>query len=102
MDSGARNTVVEVDVLSRTGYSTADMTTDVLVATPTATTRMPSVAVESVSSLGLRRMDHTVVANTFPPGLGFQALIGLDFLRGHRFCIDIGAGVIDVDPSEGA
>jgi hypothetical protein len=69
----------------------------------TAVVGVTGVAVAQVceifrlKSVGIERRQLHIVAYDLPPNLGFECLLGLDFFRGHRLCVEASAGILDVE-----
>jgi hypothetical protein len=63
----------------------------------TGAARTPLLTVEHLSAAGLERAPARVLAVTFPTGMAFECLLGLDFFRGHRLCLDMEAHVLEIE-----
>ncbi len=101
LDTGAGRTMIPLDVATRIGLPMEGAAT-MRIASVTGLAAVPVVRVVEIRSLGVVRRSHEVVVHDLPGDIGFEAILGLDFLRGHRFCIDMDAGVIDIEPAAAA
>lgn len=54
--------------------------------------RLPQFAL-----LGQKRRDHHVAVHDLPQDLGVEALLGLDFFRNTRFCMDFRLGQLELE-----
>ena len=52
------------------------------------TVTVPIVRVASLVALGLTRSNHPVTVHTLPESIGVDGILGLDFFRRQRLCLD--------------
>ncbi len=97
IDTGSTYTVVAPDVLTSIGYGSNDVERWVPMATVTRLERAGLVLVTSLRALGIERQNHPVLLHEIPPAVRLDGLLGLDFLRGSRICIDFRSGVLEVE-----
>jgi hypothetical protein len=55
------------------------------------------VRVVQLDAVGVQKSGLLVVAHQLPGELGFECLLGLDFFRGHRLCVDVSDGILEVE-----
>lgn len=96
LDTGAGRTMIPPHAARRVGLRLDDSRALRIVAV-TGGAALPLARADAVSALGLVRRDLEVVVFDLPASLGFEAILGIDYLTGYRTCIDFGAGTIDMD-----
>lgn len=94
LDTGATRTVISTDLLMALGYDPSAADTRVFVSTVGGTQHVPKVVLTGIEAIGLYRPRFPVLAARLPPTVGFDGLLGLDFLRGRRLTVDFRKGVV--------
>jgi predicted aspartyl protease len=94
LDTGATDTFLDEAVLAFAGYRPSTATRQFQVLTGSGLVSVMEVPVISFSVLGQTRLNHPVLAHSFPPATGHDGVLGLDFLRGHILTIDFVKGEI--------
>jgi predicted aspartyl protease len=98
IDTGCHKTLLTERLLQRLGYG-ADFHPIVPIIGVGGWTAARTYDVLQLKSVGIKRTNVKVVGLDLAPGLGIEALLGLDFFRGYRLCVDTDAGLIDIEPS---
>ena len=97
LDTGATRTIVNTAMLVAVGYDPALTAERVQVTTGSAIEYVPRVVLARIAALGQERSAISVLAHTLPPSAGVDGLLGLDFLRGQRLCVDFRGGSVELD-----
>lgn len=97
LDTGATRTMVNAAVLVSLGYDPALSTDRVQVTTGSAIEYVARVTLVRIAALEQQRSSMSVLAHTLPPSASIDGLLGLDFLRERRLCLDFRAGSIELD-----
>ena len=97
LDTGATNTMVNTAMLVAVGYDPALTADRVQVTTGSAIEFVPRVTLIRIAALGQERSATPVLAHTLPPSASVDGLLGLDFFRGQRLCVDFRAGLVELD-----
>ena len=58
-----------------------------------------AVRLDWMGTAGVERNTPTVLVYPLAPGLGFECLLGLDFLAGHEVWLNLIAGYVDIHPA---
>ena len=97
LDTGASHTFIDFGVLIKEGYRVGD--TKGLVAIETANGIMYANRYEiaEFSALGIKKLNFEITAYLFDDLEDtYQGVIGLDFLVGTKFCVDLRANEISI------
>ena len=97
LDTGATSTMVNTAMLVAIGYDPALAAHRVQVTTGSAIEFVPRVTLIRIAALGQERSATPVLAHTLPPSASVDRLLGLDFFRGQRLCVDFRAGLVELD-----
>ena len=91
LDTGATDTLVSAQLLSRIGY---DLSAQPLakIRTGGGIIQAPDITVSRLESLGQSRTDFPLLAHDLSPKATVDGVLGLDFLRGHVLNIDFRLG----------
>ena len=65
--------------------------------TANGTVQVPIVRVATLSALGLTRSAHPVTVHTLDKSIGADGILGLDFFRRQRLCLDFNGNRITVN-----
>jgi hypothetical protein len=98
LDTGASDTVIDETWIWAVGYTSADAINQHRVVTAGGVVTVLEVPVLSLGALGQTRTGFPVLAHTFPPGVGHDGVLGLDFLRGNVLTIDFPKAEITLTP----
>ena len=97
LDTGATSSMVNTAMLVAIGYDPALTGDRVQVTTGSAIEYVPRVPLTRIAVLGQERSAVSVLAHTLPPSAGVDGLLGLDFFRGQRLCVDFRDGLLELD-----
>ena len=97
LDTGATMSAIRPSVLAAIGVRALPSAPATAIVTVSGIEHPPIVTVPSLAALGVRNLNAPVLAIELPPRAGFDGLLGLDFLRGHRLVLDFKAGILEFD-----
>ena len=97
LDTGATRTLVNVAPLLVVGYTPEQASELIFVTTGSGVEHVPCLPVLSISALGRTRQDFSVLAHTLPQSAKIDGVLGLDFLRQGRLCIDFDLGHLTIE-----
>ena len=97
LDTGATTTTIRPSVLSVLGVDTGAATEHFEIASLSGIERPPVVTVTALTALGVEVRGMRVLAFELPGQAQFDAILGLDFMRGHRLVLDFREGVLEFD-----
>ncbi len=90
LDSGASHTFIDFGILIKEGYRLGDTKGLVPVETANGIIHANRFDVDLLSALGIQKQNFEVTSYLFDdPESTFRGVIGLDFLAGTKFCIDL-------------
>ena len=99
LDTGASNTTIDLNRILMLGYDLSDALREVPIATASGIISTYIFCVREVSCLGVTRKNFEISAYDFLAyGLfsEFDGVLGLDFLEGYQFCVDLTSDEITV------
>jgi predicted aspartyl protease len=97
LDTGASHTFISLGVLIKEGYRIGDTKGIVPVETANGIIYANRFDVTFLSALGITKQEFEVTSYLFDePEDNYQGVIGLDFFKGAKFCIDLNANEISV------
>jgi hypothetical protein len=96
LDTGATDTLVNIEVLVLLGYDPATVPERLQVTTGSSIEFCAPLAVERPEALGRTLTSCPVLCHTLPPSARIDGLLGLDFFRGCYLGIDLRNGEITV------
>ena len=99
LDTGATHTTLDSNVLFLYGYIADDRIDTALIETANGIVNTDVFRLDEFSSLGITRKDVEVQVYDFPShGIfsDYNGLLGLDFLEGRGFCIDLIKNEIEI------
>jgi predicted aspartyl protease len=99
LDTGATNTTIDSNALYLLGYDLKDSVGDVEIETANGIITTKVFELNSFSSLGLTVKKFPIQVYDFiAHGIysDYDGLLGLDFLRGTKFCIDLKENTISI------
>jgi hypothetical protein len=97
VDTGATSTMVNSAMLVAVGYDPALDADRIQVTTGSAIEYVPRVALTRIAALEQECTAFPVLAHTLPPSAGVDGVLGLDYFRGQRLCLDFRAGLVELD-----
>lgn len=97
LDTGATLSSLSEAALLSVGYNLRTPKRFHRVETGVGAITLPEIEVQELLLLGQTRANFSLVAQTFSFDAPFDGLLGLDFLRGHRLCLDFVRGEIELD-----
>lgn len=96
-DTGASHTFINFGVLIKEGYRMGDTKGLVPVETANGIIYANRYDVLEFSSLGIKKQNFEVTSYLFDdPESTYQGVIGLDFLAGRQFCINLATNEISI------
>lgn len=99
LDTGATNTTIDSNALYLLGYDLKDSVGDVEIETANGIITTKIFELNSFSSLGLIEEKFPIQVYDFiAHGIysDYDGLLGLDFLKGTKFCIDLNENTISI------
>ena len=100
LDTAATHTTIDSNVLYFSGYELKDSKGENEIETSNGIIVVETYDIEQFECLGVIKNTFEVQVYDFlSHGItsDYDGVIGLDFLRGHKFCVDITKGEIAVD-----
>lgn len=97
LDTGASRTVIRRRLLAHIGCEPAKGADSVRVTTGSGIETMPRVTIPQVEALGATRYDLLVLCHDLPQTTPVDGVLGLDFFRETRLCIDFRLGEVSID-----
>jgi aspartyl protease family protein len=96
LDTGATDTLVNIEVLVLLGYDPATVPERLQVTTGSSIEFCARLAIERLEALGRTLTSFPILCHTLPPSARIDGLLGLDFFRGCYLGIDLRNGEITV------
>ena len=96
LDTGASHTFVNFGVLIKEGYRLGDTKGLVPVETANGIIYANRYEIQSLACLGITRQNIEVTSYLFDDPESYQGVVGLDFLQGTKFCIDLEEQLITI------
>jgi len=100
LDTAATHTTIDSNVLYLSGYDLKNSKGEYQIETANGIIIVERYDIEQLECLGIIKTNFEVQVYDFlAHGVAseYDGVIGLDFLRGHKFCIDLLKGEISVD-----
>lgn len=100
LDTAATHTTIDSNVLYFSGYELKNSKGEKEIETSNGIIVVETYDIEQMECLGIIKMDFEVQVYDFlAHGItsDYDGVIGLNFLREHKFCIDISKGEVSVD-----
>jgi predicted aspartyl protease len=98
LDTGASHTFINFGVLIKEGYRMGDTKGLVPVETANGIIYANRFDISNFFALGIKKQNFEVTSYIFDdPEDNYQGVIGLDFLEGAKFCIDLHSSEISID-----
>ena len=100
LDTAATNTTIDSNVLYFSGYDLRNSKGEQEIETSNGIIVVETYEIEQLECLGITKTNFEVQVYDFlVHGItsDYDGVIGLDFLREHKFCIDILKGEVSVD-----
>ena len=96
LDTGASKTCISPSAISYVGHDIEAAKDFAELTTGNGTIRVPSLSILGLRCLGQTNVDFSIHAMAFPSKLGIVGLLGLDFLKNRRLCIDYRDGTVEL------
>ncbi|MFN0201663.1 MAG: retroviral-like aspartic protease family protein [Bacteroidia bacterium] len=97
LDTGASHTFINFGVLIKEGYRVGDTKGLIPVETANGIIYANRFDISHISALGITKDDFEVTSYLFDdPEGNYQGVIGLDFLAGTKFCVDMDKSEITI------
>lgn len=99
LDTGATHTTIDSNALYLSGYSFKDSTDTAAIETANGVIETEIFQLKNFSSLGIKKENFEVQVYDFlSHGIfsNYNGLLGLDFLEGKKFCIDLAKNEIEI------
>jgi len=103
LDTGATNTTIDSSALYLFGYDIKNSIGITEIETGNGIIESEIFEIKTISSLGIVKNNfHVQVYDFLSHGIlsDYDGLLGLDFLKGMKFCIDMNADYISINRSE--
>lgn len=100
LDTGATHTTIDSNALYLSGYGSNDRIDIAAIETANGVVETDVYLLENFSSLSISKQNFEVQAYDFlSHGIfsNYNGLIGLDFLEGRKFCIDLVKNEIEIN-----
>ena len=100
LDTAATHTTIDSNVLYFTGYELKDSKGEREIETSNGIIIVELYTIERLECLGINKSDFEVQVYDFlSHGItsDYDGVIGLDFLKSHKFCVDITRGELTID-----
>lgn len=100
LDTAATHTTIDSNVLYFSGYELKNSKGEKEIETSNGIIVVETYDIEQMECLGIIKMDFEVQVYDFlAHGItsDYDGVIGLNFLREHKFCIEISKGEVSVD-----
>lgn len=91
LDTGASNSVIDVNELLIAGFSVNDIVQEVKIETANGIVNADIFRLDELKSMGIQKRDFEITAYDFlKSGIisEFDGVLGLDFFENHKICID--------------
>jgi predicted aspartyl protease len=95
IDTGATSTVLHLRILENIGYDSSSATS-VEIGTGSGKEGGKIITVEAVQALGITNKHIEILSFSLPNHIKVDGVLGLDFFRNRRLCIDFAAGEIEL------
>jgi predicted aspartyl protease len=96
LDTGANQTSMRAEFLSRLGFNPASATRRTRMRSVTGTATAPLLTVPHLRSLGHTRTDFEIAAHDPPAAVQADGLLGMDFFLGLVLTIDCARGRVSL------
>jgi predicted aspartyl protease len=97
LDTGATETVANVDALALLGYGFSVDSERVRLIMGGGAQFAYRVVLQGIRALGQERSSFPALAYTLPAEIGVDGMLGLDFLQGFRLTVDFREGHLSLD-----
>jgi Aspartyl protease len=100
LDTAATHTTIDSNVLYFSGYKLKDSIGEQEIETSNGIIVVELYKVKRLDCLGIVKTDFTIQVYDFlAHGItsDYDGVVGLDFLRAHKFCVDMVKGELSVD-----
>jgi predicted aspartyl protease len=97
LDTGATFTLINQSRLLQMGYDLKENKDRTQIVTGSGIEFVSRINVESMSVLGIEHKDFQIICHTLPPSAGIDGLLGLNFFKQERLCIDFRANTLEVE-----
>jgi len=100
LDTAATHTTIDSNVLYFSGYELKNTKGEKEVETANGIIIVELYDIEEIESLGIRRTNFEVLVYDFLAhniASDYDGVVGLNFLKDHKFCVDMRSGVITID-----
>lgn len=100
LDTAATHTTIDSNILYLSGYELKDSKGELEIETANGIIVVDLYDIERIDCLGIARTNFKVQVYDFlAHGItsDYDGVIGLNFLRDHKFCIDISKGELSID-----
>ena len=96
-DTGATFTIIPWDVADVLGYKPYFCKERTGVITASGTEYAPVITLQSLMCLGMKVEELKVVVHDLPPASYVDGLLGLNFMRKFRVCLDFRKGILSIE-----
>ena len=95
VDTGATSTILNLRILENIGYEPSS-TTSIEIGTGSGKEGGSIVVVDALQALGITNRHVEVLSFRLPNHIKVDGVLGRDFFRNRRLCIDFAAGEIEL------
>lgn len=95
VDSGSFSTVIRPEILEKVGIPHTEFERNLIGTTGDTSAKI--AIVPSLTVFGITTYHHSVAAHAIPDGFEVDGLLGNDFFRYYKLCIDYPNGIIEIE-----
>ena len=97
LDTGATFTIIPWEVADILGYQPHFCREKTGVITASGTEYAPVITLQSLMCLGMEVKNLKVIVHDLPPESYVDGLLGLNFLKNFRVCLDFREGILSIE-----
>ena len=97
LDTGATFTIIPWEVANVLGYKPYYHKERTGVITASGTEYAPVITLQSLMCLGMKVEELGVIVHDLPPTSYVDGLLGLNFLRNFKVCLDFREGILSIE-----
>lgn len=98
LDTGASFSIINTNAMKSLGYTKKDFTkTERLQGFGGNRKNVNFLKLKSLAFLGVQRNNFEIGAADFSSNMLFDGILGIDFFKNHKLCIDLKKGFISLD-----
>ena len=97
VDTGATNSVLDLEYALRVGYHTSASDQQIDITTASGAEPVSSFVIDRFEALGQRRYNFPILCYVLPSRVDFDGLLGLDFFQGPKLTLDFRIGLVTLE-----